>query len=99
MPSESHLYNTQNKKNITTYSCRTDAFRNSFFLWTINKWNKLNFNIQTSNLIKIIRPIPNSTFDIFNPPGLNLIIRPWFGLSHLNEHRFNHSFSNSSSGK
>ena len=51
--SESHLYNSQNKSNITTYSCRTDAFKYSFFPWMINEWNKLNFNI------------PKSSFNIF----------------------------------
>ena len=30
IPSESHLYNTWNSRNITTYSCRTDAFKYSF---------------------------------------------------------------------
>ena len=45
IPSESNLYNTQNTRNITTYSCRTDAFKYSFFPWMINEWNKLNFNV------------------------------------------------------
>ena len=100
IPSESHLYNTRNTRNITTYSCSTDALRILFFSWTINEWNKLNFNIRTSsfnifraNLIKIIRPIPNSVFGIFNPLGLKLITRLWLGLSHLNEHRFKHNFN------
>ena len=100
MPSEFHLYNTWNTRNITTYPCRTDAFKYYFFPWTINEWNKFNFNIGTSssnifgaNLIKIIRPIPNSVFGIFNPLGLKLITRLQFGLSHLNEHRFNHNFN------
>ena len=68
IPSEFHLYNTRNTRNITKYSCRTDAFKYSFFPWTINEWNKLNFSIQASsfnifrtNLIKIIRSIPNSS--------------------------------------
>ena len=83
-----------------TYSCRTDAFKSSFFPLVINEWNKLTFNIGTSsfnifraNWVKIIQPIPNSVFGIFNPLGLiKLIIRLQFGLSHLNEHRFNHNF-------
>ena len=67
----------------------------------INKWNKLNFDIETSsfnifkaNLIKIFQPIPNPIFCIFDPLGLKLITRLWLGLSHLNEHRFNHNFNN-----
>ena len=51
------------------------------------------FNIFRANLIKIIRPIPNLVFGIFNPLGLKLIPRLWLGLSHLNEHRFNHNFN------
>ena len=103
IPSESHLYNTRNTRNITTYSCSNYALRILFFSWTINEWNKLNFNIRTSsfnifraNLIKIIRPIPNSVFGIFNPLGLKLIARLWLVLSHLNERRFNHNFNKSS---
>ena len=72
IPSEFHLHNTWNTRNITTRSCRTDAFRYSFFPQKKNEWNKLNFNIRASsfnifraNLIKIIRPIPNSVFGIF----------------------------------
>ena len=99
--SESHLHNTQNVRNITTDSFKTDALKYPFFRWTINEWKKLNFNIRTSslnvfraNLINVIlRPIPNSIFGIFNPPRLKLITRLWLGLSHLNEHRFIHSFN------
>ena len=97
----SELYNTRNKANITTYSCRTVVFKYSFFSWTINEWNKLNLNIRTSsfnifrvNLIKIIRPIPNSILSIFNPLGHRFITRLRLGLSHLNGHRFNHNFNN-----
>ena len=43
--------------------------------------------------MKIIQPIPNSVFGIFNPLGLRLITRLWLGLSHLNEHRFKHNFN------
>ena len=98
--SEFHLCNAWNTRNITTYSCRTDAFKYSFFPWTKNEWDKLNFNIRASsfnifraNLINIVRPIPNSVFDIFNPLGLELITRLRLGLSHLNGHRFKHNFS------
>ena len=101
IPSNSHSYNTSNTRNITTYSCRTDAFKYSFFHWTINEGNRLNFNVRTSsfnifrdNLIKIIRPIPNSIFGIFNTLGLKLITRLQLGLSHLNEHRFNDNVNN-----
>ena len=51
------------------------------------------FNIFRANLIKIIRPIHNSAFDIFNPLGLKLITRLQLGLSHLNEHSFQRNFN------
>ena len=86
IPSEFHLYKTWNKRNITIFSCKTDTFKYSFFPRTINEWNKLNFSIRASsfnifraNLIKIIRPMPNSVFGIFNPLGLKLITRPQLG--------------------
>ena len=100
IPPEFLLYNTRNARNITAYYCRTDAFKYSFFQRTINESSKLNFNIQASsfnifrvNLIKIIRPIPNSVFGIFNQLELKLITGLRFKLSHLNEHRFKHDFS------
>ena len=43
-------------------------------------------------LVKIIWPIPNLAFKISNPLAFKLITRVWLGLSHLNEHRFNHNF-------
>ena len=52
------------------------------------------FNIFRVNLIKIIRPIPNSILSIFNPLGHRFITRLRLGLSHLNGHRFNHNFNN-----
>ena len=33
-------------------------------------------------------------FDIHNPIGIKLLTRLRLGLSHLNEHRFNHKFQN-----
>ena len=41
IPQESHSYNAGNSEDIPTYHCRTD----SFFLWTIHVWNKLNLDI------------------------------------------------------
>ena len=94
IPSESHLYNSWNTRNIKTYSCKTDVFKYLFFPWTISKLNfnirKSSFNMFRANLIKIIQP--NSIFKIFNPLGLKLITKLQFRLSHLNGHRFNYIF-------
>ena len=74
---------------IETYYCRTDAFKNYFFPYTIVEWNKLDFDIQKSKsyaifwnaLLKIGQPNQCSIYRIHNPVGLK-----------LNEHRFNHNF-------
>ena len=43
-------------------------------------------------LIKIGRPIPKPVYTVHNPVGLKLLTRLRFGLSHLNQHKFNHNF-------
>ena len=40
----------------------------------------------------MIRPSPNPVYDIHSPLGLHLLTRLRLGLSHLNEHKFNHNF-------
>ena len=41
---------------------------------------------------KSIRPLSKPIYDINNPPWVRLLTRLRLGLSHLNEHRFNHNF-------
>ena len=38
IPLDTHSYNTRFSENITTYCCRTDIFKHSFFPWTIVYW-------------------------------------------------------------
>ena len=45
IPTGHHCYNTQNLDQVETYYCRTDAFKNSFFPYTIAEWNKLDLDI------------------------------------------------------
>ena len=73
----------------------------SFFQWSIVEWNKLDLKIQNSSylvfrnyLIKRIRPLAAPVYNIHNPLGLKLLTRLRLGLSHLNNHRFNHNFEN-----
>ena len=100
-PHESHSYNTRNFEDVPTYRCRTDLFNNSFFPWTICEWNKLDLGIHKSTysvcrqyLLKVIRPQPSATFNVCNFVGLRILTRLRLGLSHLNEHRFNHNSQN-----
>ena len=45
-----------------------------------------------SNILKFIRPSPNSVYNCHNPRGICLITRLRLGLSHLREHKFKHGF-------
>ena len=44
------------------------------------------------NVLKFIRPKPNSVYYCHNPKGIRLLTRLRLGLSHLRKHKFNHSF-------
>ena len=75
-------------------------FKDSFFLAVISEWNSLNVNIRNSSsinvfkkeLLKFIRPEPNSTYSINDSKGLTLLTRLRLGLSHLGDHKFRHNF-------
>ena len=64
------------------------------------EWNNLdphlrkseNFSVFKSNILKFIRPSPNSVYNCHNPRGICLITGLRLVLSHLREHKFKHSF-------
>ena len=68
----------------------------------ISEWNKLDLQIHKGNgllsfqnaHLKLGWPVPNSYFNIDNPVRLKLLTRLQVGISHLNEHKFKHNFSN-----
>ena len=92
--------NTRNLYSVETYFCRTDAFKYSFFPYSISEWNKLGPDLRYAKsystfrklLLRIGRLSPNHIYKIHDPLGLKLLIRLRLGLHHLNEHRFNHYF-------
>ena len=43
-------------------------------------------------MLNLIRPKCNDTYGVYNPTGLKLLTRLRLGLSHLNDHKFNHNF-------
>ena len=102
IPSSQIHYNTRNTDQVETYYCRTDIFKNSFFPYTIIEWNKLDLDVCKSKsyaifrntLLKLGRPNQSAIYNINNPVGLKLLTHLRLGLSHLNEHRFNHNFQN-----
>ena len=101
IPKSTHVYQTRTSGNICTYQCRADTFKHSFLPWTIVIWNKIHqetrnasLTVFKKHLLKEIRPVPHSVYNICYPNGLKLLTRLRLGLSHLNEHRFNHNFKN-----
>ena len=102
IPKINHNYNTRNIDHIDPHYCRTDIFKYSFFPYTIVEWNKLDANLKNAkfymcfgtSLLKIVRPVQNSVFKIFNPLGIKFLTRLRLILSHLNDYKFEHNFQN-----
>ena len=92
IPTGQHSYNTQRLDQIGTYYCRTDTFKNYFFLYTIVEWNKLDLVIIKFKSYTFLRKVLCSVYRIHNPMGLKLLTRLRLCLSHLNEHRINQYF-------
>ena len=94
---------TRNHNNIPLFDVKHEYFWNSFFPSTVIEWNKLDINIRNSQLVsafekqilKFMRPSPNSTFNVHDPRGIKLLTRLRVGLSHLHEHKFRHNFQDS----
>ena len=102
IPDRVKFYSTRSSQidNISNLKTRSNFFRNSFFPSTITEWNKLDRDIRNSDslnvfklsLLKFVRPVANSVFEINNPYGLKLLTRLRLGLSHLRYHKFGHNF-------
>ena len=77
---DTHSHNTHISENITTYHCRTDTFKHSFFPWTIAEWNKLDlkcckctYNVFRIHLLNSIQPLANPIYNIHDPLGICLL--------------------------
>ena len=100
IPSVNRFYDTRNNTNAPSFNCRTEYFKNSFFQNVITEWNKLAINIKCMKsytafknaLLNFILSKHVDTFGIYNPTGLQLLTRLQLGFSHLNEHKFRHTF-------
>ena len=100
------FYSTRSSQidNISNLKTRSNFFRNSFFPSTITEWNKLDCDIRNSDslnvfklfLLKFVRAVASSAFEINNPYGLKLLKRLRLGFSHLRYHKFRHIFQDCS---
>ena len=82
-------YQTRGSDKFLRMCCRTEYFANSFFLYTIKEWNNLNPEICKSVSNEVIRPSPNSLFNVSDSLGIKLLTRLRLGLSDLREHKYN----------
>ena len=79
------FYSTQSSQidNISNIKIRSNFSRNSFFSSAITEWDKLHrhipntdsLNVFKLSLLKFVRPVGNSVFEINNPYGLKFIFR------------------------
>ena len=71
-------------------------FRNSFFPYTLildpNLRSAASLSALKKNLLKFIRPSPNSVFNCHNCKGIKHLTRLHLGTSHFREYKFKHSF-------
>ena len=86
---------------LKTYPCsKQNNFFKTFFPSSVTEWNSLGHNIRNlgsfsvfkNNILKFIRPTPNSVFNCENYGGIKHSTRMCFGLSHLHGPKF--SFQN-----
>ena len=100
LPRSNRPLNNCNDTRLLHLPCRTEFYSNTFFLYTIQEWNKLDNKVRhyesfakfKNTLIRSIRTSPNNVFSIRDSSGLKLLTRLRLGLSHLREHKFNHNF-------
>ena len=97
-------HSLRNSNSFTSFTCRSEYFKNSFFLCFINYWNKLHPKICNSASylsfknapINFIRPLENKTFNIHDEVDIIALTRLRLGLRHLREHTFRHNFVDTS---
>ena len=100
IPDKQISYDASRCNLFRMYATHTDYFKNSFFPYCVNEWNKLGCNLRNSvsiskfkkSLQNFIRPKSRTVFDIYDPIGLKLLSRLRVKLSHLREHKFRHNF-------
>ena len=103
IPARNTHYSFRNSSNIPYFKTKHNFFINSFFPSTIIKWNKLDvsmrkhhsFNVFRKEILNFRQPSSNLFYNCHNPNGMKYITRIQIGLSHLREHKFKHSFENS----
>ena len=102
IPEKTSSYVARNAENIPLFNIKHNFYKNYFFPSSIIEWDNLDLKLRNSenfgnfknNILKFIRPKPNSFFNCCNLKGIRLITRLRLELSHLREHKFKYNFQN-----
>ena len=94
------VYNLRNPHCYEQPTGRTIRYSNSYFHNTISEWDLLDNKVRNSssisqfkkNLLGIIRPSKNPTYNIRDILGIRLLTKLRVEFSALNGHRFKHNF-------
>ena len=96
-----NVYATRNSQSnkILSFKTRHNFFKDYFFPavisdWNldVNVWDSSSINVFKKELMKFIRPQPNSTYNINDTKRFKLLTRLWLGLTQLGNHNFRHNF-------
>ena len=102
LPQERQLrYSLRNPMSFEQPVTRTARFASTYFHDALFEWNLLDDETRNSKslpqfkdkLLKIIRPLGNSTYKIWDISGVKLLTKLRVQFSALNEHRFKHAFN------
>ena len=96
-----YLTRFSTQKGIKTFLARTKTFELSFFLHCAEAWgnpgeelrNNDSINTLKSCILNFFRPRENWVFEVHHINGVKLLTRLRLDFSHLNEHKFRHSFN------
>ena len=100
LPEKQCSYNQDRGKLFRNFKINTEYFKNSFFPYCVNEWNKLGLELRNSlsiskfkkDVLTFIRPKMCPVYKIHDPIGLKFLTRLRVNLSHLREHKFRHNF-------
>ena len=96
---ENDLLRSSSATITTPLPTKTKSFKGTFFPYCINEWNKLKVGIRNAKSINIFKKSivsgkkENLLFFTYDPLGVKLLTSLRLQFSHLNEHKFRHSFS------
>lgn len=100
LPLKQSSYDQARSNLFRNFKTNNEYFKNSFFPYTVNEWNKLGPDLKNllsiskfkTGLLNFIRPEMGPVYKIHDPRGLTLLTRLRVNFSHLREHKFRHNF-------